>query len=50
LLKKIYKYFFPGTSDFGPKNAFLENRDLEIDKKTFHGKYDSSLNIINYND
>jgi len=37
LLKKIYKYYFPGTSGYGPKNAFLENRDLVIDEKTFHG-------------
>jgi hypothetical protein len=50
LLKKLYKSLFTGNPTYGPKNAFLENRDTIMSEKAFHGKYDSSLNFVSYND
>jgi len=50
ILKKLYKYMFPNTPTYGPKNAFLETHDPdeETPKKNPYEKRDDS-NVISYN-
>jgi len=50
MLKKVYKYYFPGSPSYGPKNAFLENREkaTTVNKKNFYEQRerDASLNRV----